>query len=1154
MQPDRRHRDEAERTGLSVSVFGDLTAHRDGVSLDLGGVRQRAVLALLLVARGAPVTVDRMVEGVWAGCPPAQPGAALQSYVSHLRRVLEPDRPARERGLLTWRPAGYSCHLPADAVDVRRFERLVAEGVTAGPSDAVDLLTAALALYRGDPFQEWAGQPWADAECARLAELREVAVEHLLDARLEAGEPAAVLVPELEVLTAAEPLREERWRLLALALYRASRQSDALAALRRARRVLSDELGIEPGPALRELEQQVLAQAPALDGARTGRGAVPDPAPASPSPVPETGMVERDGELVALQGALDAALGGVGSTVLVEGPAGIGKSRLLAEVRRMAAARGARVVTARGTVLEQDFGFGVVRQLLEPLVTDPGAPVELLEGVGAPAAGVFSASPGSVGEEGPRRDGVFAVLHALYRIVGRLSDARPVVLVVDDVQWCDTDSLRFLAYLVPRLEGLPVLLAASLRTGEFPADRALVTELAGDPAVQSVRPAPLSASGVADLVGARLGRAPAPAFLAACHRTTRGNPLLLQQLVRALQSDGVPPDASHADTVTAIGSRAVSGIVLLRLGRLPEQAGAVARAVAVLGDGTALPEVASLAAMSEAEAGSALAALAAAEIISRRPPLSFVHPLVREAVHRSLLPGERELAHERAVRVLGAAGASPEQLAAHVLLVPPRGDPAVAQVLREAARIAAERGAVESAARYLRRLLDELRPGAERVAVLSELGGLEALTDGAAALGHLREAHRSSTDPADRARTAVRLAFTLVFAGPRGEVVRFAERAAAEVPDDAGPELHDVRQALLALARVGGHMHAVPPSGPGAEDLPPPTGDGPGARMLAAATAWELVVTNRDRSRCAELARRALTDGRLLADDPGLFWVVAAFVLDIVGEDVEPFWDTARDFAHRRGSLFAALSTHLWHGHASWWAGDLPAAEASLMTAIDQSQRWAAPAVGISYGEAFVVGVRLDRGDTAGARAFFDAHGWRSRLGDGARLWAEAEVVLLLSEGRPREALDRLDSDATLLAAGDNPVWAPWRSLRAAALGALGRHQEAVETAEEEVRLARAWGAPRVLGRSLRVLGEVSGAGGEEALRESVSLLAGTRSRLELARAQAALARLAPRAEAVALLEAAERAARLSGAAGLQAELSAELSRRCASRSVVPGS
>ncbi len=434
------------------------------------------------------------------------------------------------------------------------------------------------------------------------------------------------------------------------------------------------------------------------------------------APAPNhSGLVDRDRELAALRSMLDGLEGGQPGLLLFEGPAGIGKTRLLAEARRLAAERSVRVLSARGSALESAFAFGVVRQLFEAEVGDPARRDELLRGAAAGAGAVFDIA------DGDRAEG-FAVLHGLYWLAVNLTTERPLVLAVDDAQWCDGASLRFLAYLVRRLAAVPVLVLATLRTGEQHDHEDLIAELALEPEALVVRPAPLSTEATAELVERRLGVRPASLFVTACERTTAGNPFLLCQLLQALAADGVRPDASHADRVVAVGSRAVSSRVLLQLRRLPPDVVVVARAASVLGDGAALPAVAALAGITEARTAEALAALARAEIVRDEQPVAFAHPLVRDAVYQALPAAERELCHERAASVLRDAQTSDELVAAHLLLAPPRGDENVVTLLRTAAREAAERGASESAVTYLRRALVESPTGSWRSDVVLELG------------------------------------------------------------------------------------------------------------------------------------------------------------------------------------------------------------------------------------------------------------------------------------------------------------------------------------------------------------------------------------------------------------------------------------------------
>ena len=1142
--------DAVERSSrLRINLLGELTATYDGRPLDLGGRRQRAVLARLLVAGGDTVPAETLADAVWGDRVPSDANGALQSYVSHLRRGLQPDVPARARTeVLVRQGPGYALRQPDDGVDAWWFERLLRQAEDQRAADAVPLLNEALALWRGPALVEYADEEWAESEVTRLTELREVTRERLLTARLEL-EDAALLVPELESLVAEQPLREGRWRLLATALYRAHRQADALAALRRARETLAEELGVDPGPALRRLEAEVLAQSPTLETPQ--RATKPaQPAPQSTSKANADPLVERDTELAVLVAALDALAedgngtrsrqnrppeegSGRSHLFVVEGNAGLGKTRLLQEAKRLADERSVRTLTARGSQLESSFAYGVVRQLLDLELADPDRREALLAGSAASARSVFDVDTEVQVDS-------FAVLHGLSWLVANLAAERPVLLLVDDAQWCDTASLRFLTYLARRLAPWPVALAVAVRTDREPCPQdELLAELSLEPEAMVLRPEALTLAATAQLVEHRLGATPDPTFVTACHRTTSGNPLLLSQLLRALAAQGVPPDASHTDTVVAIGSRAISSMVLMRLRRLPTDATTVAQSVAVLGGRSTLPRVAALAGLPEADTATALATLARAELVRDQQPPAFVHPLVRDAVYQALSAAERGLRHERAAEMLRAAGADDEQVAAHLLLAPPRGDADAVALLQRAGRSAANRGASDSAVTYLRRALAESVPGPSKAEVLLQLGLLEAPVDGAAAVEHLVQAHALHTDPRARAEIAIATSATQVFAGPPGVATAFAREAADAVP----PDLPDHRQALLALQRMSGFMHALDEGW--RTEAPDPDGDGPGARMLAATVALRALLEGEDRERAVAMARFALADDVLLGVDDGLFWVNAAAVRMLSDDDLGDFWDRSRRAAQARGSLFATLSTSLWEGFWHWRRGDLPAALACLDDALEQDRMWGGARLGEAFARGFRIGCLLDRGDVEAARKAADAMTPAHLRGEGARVFLHALAQLQVAEGRYDDAIATLDDVPPGITTA-NPVWNPRGVITAMALRGLGRTAEAVEVATREVQLLRRWGAPSYLGRGLCLLGALLGDDGLDALRESVGLLGTTTAAVDLARAQVTLASRHQVSDDEAmpqLLAAAETTAQ-RGADALQRAACAELARR----------
>lgn len=263
---------------VAFQLLGPTEARRDGELIPLSGPRRRALVARLLLDAGRVVPADALIEDVWDGKPTAAAPATLQSHVSQLRKVLG--------DCLQSRTHGYVLALDDVLVDTAEFEREVASGSArlAGGErrSAAAALREALALWRGRALQDVADRPWAQPEAARLEELREFALEQLLRARLEAGEHEHVAA-DAEAAVTDQPLREQRWAILMLALYRCGRQADALRAYQRLRVRLADELGIDPSPALGTLEAAILRHDPRLDRP------VPDPRPGPPSAPPDGG-------------------------------------------------------------------------------------------------------------------------------------------------------------------------------------------------------------------------------------------------------------------------------------------------------------------------------------------------------------------------------------------------------------------------------------------------------------------------------------------------------------------------------------------------------------------------------------------------------------------------------------------------------------------------------------------------------------------------------------------------------------------------------------------------------------------------------------------------------------------------------------------------
>jgi DNA-binding CsgD family transcriptional regulator len=858
----------------------------------------------------------------------------------------------------------------------------------------------------------------------------------------------------------------------------------------------------------------------------------------------EADLVEREREVRALEALLDSALAGEARVALIEGPAGIGKSRLLQLARRRGEAAGALTLTARSSELEREFPYGVVRQLFESELADPAVGERALAGSAGAARPVFeSLEPAPAAEAG---DASFATLHGLFWLMLNLAADRPLVLVVDDLHWCDRPSLRFLAYITRRLEGLPVLLGVTLRTTEPGADPALLSEIANDLATSTVRPGPLTDDAVGSLVHAALGGEAADTFCAAVHTATGGNPLLVRQLLRALEAEGVQPDAASAGVVREIGPAAVARTVLVRLARLPREALAVARAVAVLGEGASLAAVAALADVDEDAVAQAAGTLARAEILRPEPPLGFVHALVRDAVYREMPHSERGLWHARAVAALRELGAPANQVAAQLLSVPPRGEPEVAALLHDAGRAAFARGAPDAAIGLLRRALDEPPAPERRAGILLDLGLAEILVDGRAAVEHLRAAYEELTDPFARAQTAVMLTQVLTFTAAPDESHATARQAMAELP----PELLDLRRRMQAQLAVAvqwgaGRLDELDELVQYRHGLDEP---GAGARMLEAITALHLVYRAEPCADSVALIERASADGSLLEEDEGLFTAVVLMVHTMADrEEALDYVEQMLRRSHRRGSQFGMLAVSVWRGWMHFCRGELVDASDSLRAAREELEAWHGAAGGDLYAAAHYGRTLFERGDLEGAQRIFDPamreQMWTSL--EGSRWWNGVECDLLLATGRAEEALALSQRMRIEQPHVENPAAVTWRSPQARALHRLGRTEEALTVAAENVEIARRYGAPSTVGRALRELGELRGDDGLDELAESVALIEGTPARLELAKSLAALGRALRHArrpsEAREPLRRALELADACGAAGLAEDVRTEL-------------
>ena len=375
--------------------------------------------------------------------------------------------------------------------------------------------------------------------------------------------------------------------------------------------------------------------------------------------------MERERELATLAGTLAAAMEGAGGTIIIDAPAGNGKSRLLTVAGDMARAEGMQVLGANASELEQAFPFGTAIQLFQPrwTSTDLGDRAELPEG---PPQAAGTLLEGEASELEPSGDQEYQLIHGLFWLLSNLVSAGPLVMLVDDVHWSDRASLRFLVYVASRLADRPIVLIVAVRGGEPVADRQALIALMSAPTAVILRPGPITEGGVRSLVQSEFPDAD-DVFIGACARVTHGNLLLLIELLAQIRADGRGPDSTTAERLTDLAPEAIVSSVVARLGTMPAGARTLAGAVSVLGDGAVLRHAAQLAGLSSEAAAEAADALVAVHMLRAGAPLSFVHPLIRSAVAASMSPLARGHAHGRAAVILREDDFPAEAVAAHLL-------------------------------------------------------------------------------------------------------------------------------------------------------------------------------------------------------------------------------------------------------------------------------------------------------------------------------------------------------------------------------------------------------------------------------------------------------------------------------------------------------
>jgi DNA-binding CsgD family transcriptional regulator len=751
------------------------------------------------------------------------------------------------------------------------------------------------------------------------------------------------------------------------------------------------------------------------------------------------------------------------------------------------------VLGAAGSELEQNVAFGVAGQLLRRWLA--GMPkderADLLRDASPGVSALYDARAG-LGTDGAE-DGL-AISHGLFGLLAAAGETHPVLVAIDDLQWCDRPSLGFVLYLLQRLPELSVALLLTSRPLE--AGDAELDSIAAHRAVRMLTLAPLGRGAVQTLIGGTLGDAHRGALTDACLQSTGGNPFYVHELLLVLAESPEATDEQLYAQASSLAPDSVIRSLRVRVGRLGAEAVALGRAVAILGDEVPLRVAAALAELELSEASKAADALTVAHVLVAREPLNFAHPLIRAALEHDIPAFERASRHLKAARLLASDGEDEERVAAHLLRGRAEGDRWAAEQLRAAASKARSRGAAISAVAYLERALAEPAPDDLRASLLTDLGSAEAALGLPAADEHLALAARASDDPRIRAEIALAHGEALHAQG-------LAERAAGKyrdgldelakaAPDDDTGDLSESLQTAWLLSATN-----VPSLQADAvriateltrrDGLP-----SQGQRLLLAQSMFAAYFAGQPASIVSGLATRAWDQGRLhehtAASSAASLLVIAALCL--VGElerSIEAAAAAAADARERSAPLAFATATYM-RAMPQLWQGNIDGAVADLEFARDAQRygwRQYARAAAAEYCLCMIEKGALDRAE---AIMLEDPPTQPYDGEDASLLYALAE--LRRTQGAAQEAYElALSVGAALESTLPYLGYSPWRCSAAQSALALGRRDRASELIDQEFERLERTQIPHERIRALRLAGICEGGeSGLAKLREAVEL------------------------------------------------------------------
>ncbi len=717
---------------LEFKILGPLEVCEGDRRLSCRSPKQRLLLGVLLLNANETVSSDRLSEALWGETPPRGAAKALQMHISQLRDLLEPERTRGASGeVLVTRPPGYELRVEPGRLDLDLFEDAVgrskAAAETGRAGEAARSLHDALALWRGPPLADLSFEGALQSDIARLDELRLDALEERFEADLALGRHAG-LIGELESHIAQQPLRERPRGQLMLALYRSGRQAEALEAYRDARRVLVEELGLEPGRRLKELERGILAQDPSLDASPVER--LEEPV----QPATSAELVGRETEMEELLSRFEASVSGRGGLVLVGGEPGVGKSRLAEALAGQAGARGARVLVGRCWEAGGAPAYWPWVQVLRSYLRDLDG-VLLRSQVGRDGARLATIVP-ELRERLPdlppapaseSESDRFQVFDAVASFLRRAAAARPLTVFLDDLHAADAPSLLLLRFMVAELAAAPILIVGCYRDTEVGPGHPLaeaLPELTREGVVTRISLGGLSRPGTARLLELTMGRPAAGELIDRLHEETAGNPLFAGEVARLLA--GQDADQRGGGEAALPIPQGVKEAIGLRLEGQSSEARDVLVLASVLGREFDLEAVERVSELQQDELYAAVEEAATARLVGEVPGgrgrMRFAHVLMRDSIYEAIPATRRPRLHRDIAEALeGLYARSPEahlaELAHHYLAA---GNAEAGKAIHYSSlagdRAASQLGFEEAARHYANALdlIDAVAPDDER--------------------------------------------------------------------------------------------------------------------------------------------------------------------------------------------------------------------------------------------------------------------------------------------------------------------------------------------------------------------------------------------------------------------------------------------------------